>query len=121
VKIYLASDGTHPDEPAKQKVSTMLLNFFKTNAQASIWFTGSGTAPTPTPTSQPPTPTPTCTSPPGDGNGDCSVNGVDYVIWLVNYGRQGPPGTLGPTDGDYFDDDQVNGVDYVVWLTNYTG
>jgi hypothetical protein len=84
--------------------------------------------PTPTPTSQPPTPTPTptCTSPPGDGNGDCSVNGVDYVIWLVNYGRKCPDilcpdGSLEPKDGDYFDDDQVNGVDYVVWLTNYTG
>jgi hypothetical protein len=80
------------------------------------------TQPTPTPTSQPPTPTPTtgCLPPPGDGNGDCAVNGTDYVIWLVNYGRQGPP-PLEPIDGDYFDDDDINGTDYVVWLVNYTG
>lgn len=91
----------------------------------------SGTSPTPTPPTGG-TPTPGgCTPPPGDGDGNCFVNGFDYVIWLNGYGTKGPADTLGPEDGDYFEDDydtdgvtpidDINGADYVVWLNNYTG
>lgn len=85
---------------------------------------GGSPTPTPLPTLSPtptPTPTPQCSPLPGDGNRDCNVNGIDYVIWLNNYGRNGPPESLSPVDGDYFDDDKINGIDYVVWLNNYTG
>ena len=35
----------------------------------------------------PTTPTPTPTPKPGDANGDTKVDGVDYVIWLNNFGK----------------------------------
>jgi hypothetical protein len=90
------------------------------NQDAVVIKFSSQTSPSPTPTSIQPSPTPSPSTPPGD----CSVNGTDYVNWLVNYGRECPnilcpAGSLETSDGDYFDDDQVNGVDYVVWLNNY--
>jgi hypothetical protein len=34
----LGSDGTHPSESGRTKVAQMLLNFFKTDANAKTWF-----------------------------------------------------------------------------------
>lgn len=53
---------------------------------------------------------------PGDANGDAKVDGLDYVIWLTNYGDSNPNG---PNSGDFNSDDAVDGIDYVIWLTNY--
>lgn len=53
---------------------------------------------------------------PGDSNGDGSVNGLDYVIWLNNYGSVTD---IGPAKGDFNGDAYVNGLDYVIWLQNY--
>ena len=35
-----ADDGTHPGDPARDKVAAMLLDFFKTDETASVWFLG---------------------------------------------------------------------------------
>lgn len=35
---FVASDRTHPDTPARQKVADLLLNFLKTDAGARRWF-----------------------------------------------------------------------------------
>jgi hypothetical protein len=87
--------------------------------------TPTGAQPTsaPTPTGAAPTPTPGPSGTPGpsidgDGNYDGRVNGIDYVIWLTNYGNPNPRGVR---EGDYNRDNRVNGIDYVVWLNNYTG
>lgn len=55
---------------------------------------------------------------PGDANGDDFVTGVDYVIWLNNFGRNT---NAGASEGDFDNNGTVNGVDYVIWLNNYTG
>jgi hypothetical protein len=36
----LGGDGTHPSESGRTKVAQMLLNFFKTDADAKTWFVG---------------------------------------------------------------------------------
>ena len=80
----------------------------------------SGGQPTPPPGSPTPTPEPTSTPSPdptaGDANGDGKVDGLDYVIWLNNYGQQTGNGAK---DGDFNGDGKVDGVDYVIWLNNY--
>jgi hypothetical protein len=73
------------------------------------------TTPTNSPTPQP-TASSTPTLKPGDANGDGRVDGLDYVIWLNNYGRTD---ATGPTQGDFNSDSRVDGLDYVVWLNNY--
>ena len=35
-----ADDGTHPGDPARDKVAAMLLDFFKTDETAQVWFLG---------------------------------------------------------------------------------
>ncbi len=35
-----ADDGTHPGDPARDKVANMLLDFFKTDETARVWFLG---------------------------------------------------------------------------------
>lgn len=50
-----------------------------------------------------------------DGNGDGKVDGVDFVIWMTNYGRN----ISGANNGDYNGDGKVDGIDYVVWLGDY--
>jgi hypothetical protein len=53
---------------------------------------------------------------PGDANGDGKVDGLDYVIWLNNYGTTT---TDGASKGDFNNDGKVDGLDYVIWLNNY--
>ena len=85
---------------------------------------------TPTPTTKPsitlsPTssvtnsPTPTQYLKPGDANGDSFVDGMDYIIWLKNYGREVSGGR---PDGDFNNppDGKVDGLDYIIWLSNIT-
>ncbi|RJR29086.1 hypothetical protein C4564_03510 [Candidatus Microgenomates bacterium] len=70
---------------------------------------GSGGTSTATPIS---TPAPI----PGDTNSDGKVDGVDYVIWLNNYGSSV---SNGEKSGDFDKSGKVDGVDYVIWLQNY--
>ncbi len=52
---------------------------------------------------------------PGNANGDSVVDGLDYVIWLNNYGSS----KQGPSFGNFNGDSVVDGLDYVIWLNNY--
>lgn len=61
-------------------------------------------------------PTPTPTPKPGDANSDSKVDGIDYVIWLVNFGKTTGGGN---TIGDFNNDGTVNINDLTVWLGNY--
>lgn len=38
----MADDGTHPSESGRQKVASMLLNFFRTDASAREWYLAAG-------------------------------------------------------------------------------
>ncbi len=85
-----------------------------------------GVVPTPTPSPTPATASPTpsaspkATSPtvkPGDANGDGRVDGLDYVIWVDNYGRSN---SSGPSQGDFNADSRVDGLDYVIWIDHYS-
>jgi hypothetical protein len=53
-----------------------------------------------------PSPTPV----PGDADGNGSVDGVDYVIWLVNYFTNTSSGS---SVGDFDGSGTVDGIDYV--------
>jgi hypothetical protein len=53
----------------------------------------------------------------GDGNGDCTVDGIDYGIWYINYGTSGKSVSEGNYDEDA--DGIVDGLDYGVWFINY--
>lgn len=81
--------------------------------------------PTSSPTVQPtvvptftPSPMPSATGAlrPGDANGDGKVDGLDYVVWLGNYGANIAGGAI---IGDFNEDQHVDGLDYVIWLNNY--
>lgn len=54
--------------------------------------------------------------PSADANFDGKVDGLDYVVWLINYDTNT---VYGPSRGDFNVDGNVDGVDYVFWLTNY--
>jgi hypothetical protein len=76
-------------------------------------------SPTPTRSASPiptrsasPTPTPI----PGDANGDRTVDGVDYTIWVVNYGTRKSGGA---SVGDFNTDGVIDGVDYTIWVVHY--
>ena len=56
-------------------------------------------------------------SPRGDANNDNKVDGIDYVIWLLNFNKQ----AMGASRGDFNDSGFVDGVDYVIWLQNFNG
>ncbi|MFC1647240.1 right-handed parallel beta-helix repeat-containing protein [Patescibacteria group bacterium] len=51
----------------------------------------------------------------GDANGDGSVDGADYIIWLNHYGQN----VSGSTSGDFNNSGTVDGSDYILWLSNY--
>jgi len=53
---------------------------------------------------------------PGDANGDRIVDGLDYVIWLINYNTNT---ASGPSKGDFNRNGLVDGLDYVIWLNNF--
>ncbi len=65
----------------------------------------------------PVTPTPINFSKPGDANGDGRVDGLDYVIWVDNYGFIN---VSSPSQGDFNEDGRVDGLDYVIWVDNYS-
>ena len=52
----------------------------------------------------------------GDANGDCKVDGVDFVVVFNNYGK---PTSGGATQGDFNTDGKVNGVDFVILFNHY--
>lgn len=52
----------------------------------------------------------------GDANGDTKVDGIDFTIWLSNYGNST---TQGKNVGDFNNDTKVDGIDFVIWLSNY--
>ena len=108
----MASDGVHPEESAKQKISDRLLAFLKEDSLAKVWFTGSGILPSITPSTAV-TPTPGDT--PGDGDGNGIVNGIDFIIWLTHYGQT----VSGTNSGDYDGNGQIGIGDYLVWIGNY--
>jgi hypothetical protein len=66
--------------------------------------------------SSPSTPSPSPAPKLGDVNNDGRVDGVDYVVWLNNYGKTT---NAGPAAGDFNVDTRVDGVDYVLWLNNF--
>jgi hypothetical protein len=66
----------------------------------------------------------------GDSNGDGKIDGLDYLAWAGNYGKQdlgvfeanGRPGYLtvhGAVNGDYNYDNIVDGLDYLDWASNF--
>jgi parallel beta-helix repeat protein len=62
------------------------------------------------------TPSPTPIPVPGDANGDRKVDGIDFSVWLFNYGKTIQTGSNG---GDFNGDGKVDGIDFSIWLTNY--
>lgn len=83
--------------------------FYIQNLVALIEAPYAGASPTPGSTN---TPIP---AKPGDANSDNRVDGLDYVIWLNNYGSN----VSGRANGDFNNDNRVDGLDYVIWLNNY--
>lgn len=84
-------------------------------------FTVSGPVPTVAPTTIP-THTPTRQSTPtgtsglsGDANNDGKVDGIDFTIWLSNYGRT----NITNNPADFNRDGKVDGIDFTIWLSNY--
>src|SRR3989338_4556539 len=53
---------------------------------------------------------------PADANGDCMVDGPDYVIWLNHYNQSTSNGMF---SGDFDNSGFVDGQDYVLWLNAY--
>lgn len=51
----------------------------------------------------------------GDANGDCKVDGFDYVTWWQNFNSD----KTGPQFGDFNNSGKVDGFDYVIWWQNF--
>lgn len=51
---------------------------------------------------------------PGDADGDGTVGGSDYTIWLNHFGTAG-----GWQQGDFDDDGVIGGSDYAIWLNHF--
>lgn len=51
-----------------------------------------------------------------DANGDGIVDGIDYYIWVLHYGKST---TNGVRDGDFNGNGLVDGLDFALWLNNY--
>lgn len=74
------------------------------------------TALTPAPTGLSVTPSPTSVYANGDANEDGFVDGIDYTVWLNNYGKN----TINlHKEGDFNRDGKVDGLDYVIFLKYY--
>lgn len=52
---------------------------------------------------------------PADANSDGIVDGIDYIVWVTNYGLD----VSGSSKGDFDNNGKVDGIDYVIWLNNF--
>jgi hypothetical protein len=64
------NDGTHPAQPGREKVGTMLMDFMLDSAFTQPWF---------------------LSRPPGDYNNDGAVDAADYVVWRKGLGSMFTP------------------------------
>jgi hypothetical protein len=53
--------------------------------------------------------------PPADGNNDGTVDGKDFIIWLIHFGQN----VSGASNGDYDGNNSVGIEDYIIWINNY--
>lgn len=51
-----------------------------------------------------------------DANGDQTVSGEDFIIWLTNYDQD----VYGTSNGDYNENGYVGFGDYIIWLANFS-
>src|SRR3989338_3894034 len=118
-KIEFLANYPEPDGSATGDVGVKIVRvYFKVSED-----TGNITpslSPAISPTSIPTLPKPSVTDQagsrkPGDANSDGKVDGLDYVVWLINYNLQ----TTGAGLGDFNNSGYVDGLDYVIWLNNY--
>ena len=114
------TDGVHPADGfnnAKEKVTTMLLNFLINDPLTKVWFTGSGVLPSTTPQPSSSTaPSPSASVQPsaspftkGDVNHDGVVNGGDAKLILNNYSKNS---SLVPSYFDAVVDSKVSSMDF---------
>lgn len=124
------NDGVHPNLAGYGKMASAWYSVLGPLVNGNTPTSNPTISPIPTPTPSPtltpittPTSTPTVSpsptqqSLPGDANNDNIVDGLDYVIWLGNYGANI---TGGPVVGDFNYDEYVDGLDYIIWLSNYS-
>jgi hypothetical protein len=84
--------------------------------KGSVVLTKTGSTAPPSTSSPTASPTASPNQVAGDANGDGKVNGVDYSIWLKNYGLN----LSGSSNGDFDNNGSVTGLDYAIWLSNYS-
>jgi len=94
----LANDGTHPSPSGREKVATMLMQFFLNSPHATPWFTSAGGVPCP-----------------ADVDGDGIVGQSDLGELLSHFGQSVAPYTQGDLNGDGV----VNQVDLGGLLANF--
>ncbi len=104
-----------PTSFGRDKNGRVFFTDFANNAVYEITGITTPASGTPSPTSSA---SPTASSAiPGDGNFDGRVDGLDFVIWVDNYGNSN---VHGAHDGDFNNDEKVDGLDFVIWVDNYT-